>query len=368
MSAPPLRVATLAGDGIGPDVTASAVAVLQVVCERLGIPLHLEALPYNATWFLATGTGLPSGEVQRIGRSFDAILAGALGDPRVKDHAHVRLIRHALFTGLDLYANIRPAQLLAPALSPLSQAQSGKARVDIVVISENLEGFHPDRDRRVRVTDDEDAYVTEEWHVPHLVVRLLRFAFAWARQRGRRRVTLVDKTNLVPAHRVWRHAFHTVAADYPDIAHDVRLVDTLAHDLVRAPERLDVLVTTNLFGEILSDLTAGLVGGMGIVPSANLHPGRCSLFEPVHGSAPDLVGTGRANPLAAIRTVALLLDSGGHREAAGMVHAAVLASLAAQVTTPDLGGRATTEQVTDYVLRHVRLQSLPPRVADARPM
>lgn len=365
MSAPPLRVATLAGDGIGPEVTQAAVAVLRVVCERLAIPLHLEALPYGATWFLATGTGLPTGEVQRLARSADAILAGALGDPRVPDHAHVRLIRHALFTGLDLYANVRPALLLAPSLSPLASAQAGRARVDIVVISENLEGFHPDRDRRVRVTDDQDAHVTEEWHVPHLVARLLRFAFEWARQRGRRRVTLVDKTNLVPAHRLWRHAFETVAADYPEVHHDVRLVDTLAHDLVRAPERLDVLVTTNLFGEILSDLTAGLVGGIGIAPSANLHPGRCSLFEPVHGSAPDLVGTGRANPLAAIRTAGLLLDSCGHREAAAMVHAAVLASLAAQATTPDLGGRATTEQVTDQVLRHLRLQPLPERAARA---
>ncbi|HMS01548.1 MAG TPA: isocitrate/isopropylmalate family dehydrogenase [Gemmatimonadaceae bacterium] len=364
MSAPPLRVATLAGDGIGPEVTHAAVAVLQVVCERLAIPLQLEALPYGATWYLATGTGLPAGEVQRLARSHDAILAGALGDPRVKDHAHVRLIRQALLTGLDLYANIRPATLLSPTLSPLSHVQRG-ARVDLVVISENLEGFHADRDRRVRVTDDEDAYVTEEWHVPHLVARLLRFTFEWARQRGRRRVTLVDKTNLVPAHRLWRHAFQTVAIDYPELSHDVRLVDTLAHDLVRAPERLDVLVTTNLFGEILSDLTAGLVGGMGIAASANLHPGRCSLFEPVHGSAPDLVGTGRANPLAAIRTAGLLLDTCGHREAAGMVHAAVLASLAAQVTTPDLGGRATTEMVTDYVLRHLRLQPLPERPVHA---
>jgi len=230
--------------------------------------------------------------------------------------------------------------------------------VDVTVISENLEGFHPDRDRRIRVTDDEDAHVTEEWHVPHLVTRLLRFAFTWAVARGRRRVTLVDKSNLVPAHRIWRHAFAMVARDFPTITHDVRLVDTIAHDLVRAPERLDVLVTTNLFGEILGDLTAGLVGGLGIAPSANLYPGRCSLFEPVHGSAPDLVGTGRANPLAAIRTVALLLESCGHRRAAAMVDAAVLASVQACVSTPDLGGRATCADVTDAVVRWLRSRPL----------
>ena len=358
MSPPPLRVATLAGDGIGPEVTAAAMAVLRTVCDRYDIPLELEALPYGATWYLATGQGLPSGEPRRLAHTFDAVFAGALGDPRVKDHAHVQLIRHSLLSELDLYANLRPARQLLPALSPLARVQSGQARVDIAVISENLEGFHPDRDRRVRVTDDEDAHVTEEWHVPHLVARLLRFAFTWAVARGRRRVTLVDKTNLVPAHRLWRHTFERVAAEFPTITHDVRLVDTIAHDLVRAPERLDVLVTTNLFGEILSDLTAGLVGGLGIAPSANLHPGRCSLFEPVHGSAPDLVGTGRANPLAAIRTVALLLDTCGHRDAAAMVDGAVLASLQAHVSTPDLGGRATSSAVTDYVVRWLQTREL----------
>ncbi len=360
MSRAPLRIATLAGDGIGPEVTHSAVAALRTVCDRYDIPLEIEALPYGAAWYLATGQAMPSGEPQRLMRSFDALLLGALGDPRIRDHEHVRQIRHSLFVQLDLYANLRPAQQLLPALSPLASVQAGRARVDIAVISENLEGFHPDRDRRVRVTDDEDAHVTEEWHTPHLVSRLIRFAFAWARLRGRRRVTLVDKTNLVPAHRLWRHAFHTVAVDYPDIAHDVRLVDTVAHDLVRAPERLDVLVTTNLFGEILSDLTAGLVGGLGLAASANMHPGRCSLFEPVHGSAPDLVGTGRANPLAAIRAASLLLDTCGHRAAAAMVDAAVMASLNAQVTTPDLGGRATTGAVTDYVVRHLRTSHLLP--------
>ncbi len=358
MSRPALRVATLAGDGIGPEVTHSAVAVLRTVCDRYDIPLTLEALPYGATWYLGTQLGMPSGEAQRVAQSFDAILLGALGDPRIKDHAHVQQIRHALLNGLDLYANLRPAQQLVPSLSPLAKVQSGKARVDVVVISENLEGFHPDRDRRVRVNDDEDAYVTEEWHTPHLVARLIRFAFEWARLRGRKRVTLVDKTNLIPAHRLWRHAFNNVAMTYPEIAHDVRLVDTVAHDLVRAPERLDVLVTTHLFGEILSDLTAGLVGGLGIAPSANLHPGRCSLFEPVHGSAPDLVGTGRANPLAAVRAVSLLLDTCGHGDASRLVDAAVLASLNAQVTTSDLGGRASTGAVTDYLVRHVRNSAL----------
>ncbi len=360
MNRAPLRVATLAGDGIGPEVTHSAVAVLRTVCDRYDIALDIEALPYGATWYLATGDAMPSGEPERLARSRDALLLGALGDPRVKDHDHVRKIRHALLHKLDLYANLRPAHQLLPRLSPLARVQAERAKIDIVVISENLEGFHPDRDRRVRVTDDEDAHVTEEWHTPHLVNRLVRFAFEWARHRGRKRVTLVDKTNLVPAHRLWRHAFGMVASEYPELAHDIRLVDTVAHDLVRAPERLDVLVTTNLFGEILSDLTAGLVGGLGLAASANMHPGRCSVFEPVHGSAPDLVGTGRANPLAAIRAASLLLDTCGYRAASAMVDAGVLASLNGQVTTPDLGGRGSTGAVTDYVVRYLRTAPLVP--------
>ena len=354
MNRPALRIATLPGDGIGPEVTHSAVAVLRTVCDRYDIALDIETLPYGATWFLATGQGMPSGEPARLSRSCDAILAGALGDPRVKDHVHVRQIRQALLRTLDLYANVRPARQLLPRLSPLAKVQGGRAEIDIVVISENLEGFRPEHDRRVRVTDDEDAHITEEWHTPHLVSRLVRFAFDWAQQHGRRRVTLVDKTNTIPAHRLWRHACAMVAGEYPEIAHDVRLVDTVAHDLVRAPERLDVLLSTNLFGEILSDMTAGLVGGLGLAASANLRPGSCSLFEPVHGSAPDLVGTGRANPLAAIRAAALLLDHCGHVGPARLVDDAVLASLNAQVTTPDLGGRASTGAVTDYVVRFLR--------------
>lgn len=354
----PLRIATLAGDGIGPEVTHSAIAVLHTVCDRYDIRLDVDALPYGASWFLATGDAMPSGEAERIGRTYDALLLGALGDPRVKHHDHVQQIRHTLFHTLDAYANLRQAYQLLPRLSPLASVQAKRARIRITVISENLEGFHPDRDRRVRVADDEDAHVTEEWHTPHLVQRLVRFAFAWAHHHGRRRVTLVDKTNLVPAHRLWRHAFGMVASEYPDMASDIRLIDTIAHDLVRAPERLDVLVTTNLFGEILSDLTAGLVGGLGLAASASLHPGRCSVFEPVHGSAPDLVGTGRANPLAAVRAASLLLETCGHRAAARMVNDAVLASLMGEVTTPDLGGRGSTGAVTDYLVRYLRTSPL----------
>lgn len=358
MSQGALRLATLPGDGIGPEVTHSAVAILRTVCDRYNIALDIETLPYGATWYLATGQGMPSGEPERLARSCDAILAGALGDPRVKDNVHVRQIRQSLLHTLDLYANVRPARQLLPRLSPLARMQAGRGEIDIVVISENLEGFRPEHDRRVRVTDDEDAHITEEWHTPHLVSRLVRYAFSWARAHGRKRVTLVDKTNTVPIHRLWRHAAAMVASEYPEIAHDVRFIDTVTHDLVRAPDRLDVLVTTNLFGEILSDLTAGLVGGLGLAASANLRPESCSLFEPVHGSAPDLVGSGRANPLAAIRAAALLLDHCGQTAAARLVDDAVLASLNAQVTTPDLGGRASTGAVTDYVVRYLRTAEL----------
>ncbi len=190
-------------------------------------------------------------------------------------------------------------------------------------------------------------------HSAPKIERILRAAFEWAAANGKRRVTMSDKSNAIPAHRIWGRLLEKVSSEFPKIDSEHRYVDALAMELVRDPERFDVIVTNNLFGDILSDLGAELVGGLGLAASANLHPGRPGLFEPVHGSAPGLAGTGQANPMASILTGALMLEQLGIEPAAGLVREAVAAALAEGVTTPDLGGTATSEEVGSWIARHV---------------
>jgi 3-isopropylmalate dehydrogenase len=213
-----------------------------------------------------------------------------------------------------------------------------------VIFRENTEGLYLGRGR---VSGDE--YVAEEVNTGKGVERIIRAAFEWAKAHGRTLVTMSDKSNAIPAHQVWQEKFGQVAAEFPGITPEHRFIDTLALELVREPERFQVIVTNNLFGDILSDLGAGLVGGLGIAASANLHPGRPGMFEPVHGSAPNLVGKGVANPLAAVLTGALMLEQLGQSAAARDLERAVRQALAAGARTPDLGGKATTGEVAAAV-------------------
>lgn len=344
------RVAVIPGDGIGPEVTEQGVRAL----ERLGVPLSLEPFDFGAERYLATGVGLPAGQLEAFRRDFQAVLLGAIGDARVKDQAHARDILLGLRQGLDLYVNFRPARLLHPRLCPLKGPPGGgERRVDIALFRENTEGMYGGA-LVVRGGPGGEVHVAEEVHSSRGVERLLRAGFTWARAHGRRRVTLVDKANAVPAHRLWREGFARVAADFPELEADARYADAAALELVQRPEAFDVVVTTNLFGDLLSDLTAGLVGGLGVAPSANLHPGGGPpLFEPVHGSAPELAGRNVANPFAMLLTCALLLGELGHAEEAARLEAAVAACVAAGECTADLGGALSTRAAADAVLRRL---------------
>jgi 3-isopropylmalate dehydrogenase len=192
-----------------------------------------------------------------------------------------------------------------------------------------------------------EEQISEEVHTWRGVTRILEAAFAWAEAHGRTRITLCDKANAIPFHRIWAERFQDIGANHPGIEREHRYIDALALDLVRSPEHFQVIVTNNLYGDIVSDLGAGLVGGLGLAPSANLHPGRPGLFEPVHGSAPPLAGTGTANPMAAILTGALMLESLGHPGTRARLEAAVQRVIASGLTTPDLGGGASTDQVAE---------------------
>lgn len=340
------RVAVIGGDGIGPEVVDAAIPVLEQVATRRGFSWEWEPLPYGADHYLATGETLPEAAFAHLRDDVDAIFLGALGDPRVPGNEHARDILLGLRFRLDLYINFRPVTLYDPSLTPLravrrptSQPESAPW-IDFVIFRENTEGMYLGRGRT-----EGDAHIAEEVNTTKGVRRIVQAAFEWAAARGRTLVTMADKSNAVPAHRLWQQVFADVAAQYPAIEAEHRYIDALAMEFVRRPERFQVVVTNNLFGDILSDLGAALVGGLGIAASANLHPGRPGLFEPVHGSAPRHAGRGDANPIAAILTGALMCEHLGHPEAARDLERAVRDTIAAGTRTADLGGQATTAEV-----------------------
>jgi 3-isopropylmalate dehydrogenase len=344
------RIAVIAGDGIGPEVIDAAIPVIEAAAAAHGARLAWERLPYSADHYLRSGETLPESAFNHLRDDVDAIFLGAIGDPRVPKNEHARDILLGLRFRLDLYINFRPVTLLHPDLSPLRavKGDEGQSVIDFVIFRENTEGVYLGRGR---ISGDE--YVAEEINTAKGVDRIIRAAFEWAQAHGRTRVTMSDKSNAVPAHRIWQERFGAIAAEYPGITAEHRFVDALALEMVREPGRFQVIVTNNLYGDILSDLGAGLVGGLGLAPSANLHPGRPGLFEPVHGSAPPLVGKGVANPIAAMLTGALMLERLGHEGAARAIERAVVNALAAGVRTQDLGGTTSTSGAAAAVLERL---------------
>jgi 3-isopropylmalate dehydrogenase len=335
-------VAVIAGDGIGPEVIETAVPIVERAAAKHGLTLEWERLPYSADHYLSTKETLPDQAFRHLRDDVDAIFLGALGDPRVPGNEHARDILLGLRFRLDLYVNFRPVVLLHPDLTPLrAVGPSGRPAVDFVIFRENTEGQYTGRGR-----SSGDEHIAEEVNTGKGVERIIRAAFEWATQHGRQRVTMSDKSNAIPTHRIWQEKFKAVAAEFPGIQPEHRYVDALALELVREPSRFDVIVTNNLYGDILSDLGAGLVGGLGVAASANLHPGRRGgLFEPVHGSAPPLVGKNVANPVAAVLTGALMVEQLGHAGAARDLERAVKQALTDGARTPDLGGTSSTTEV-----------------------
>jgi 3-isopropylmalate dehydrogenase len=354
-----LHVALIGGDGIGPEVIDAAVPVLERAAAGSGTSITWESLPFGADHYLKTGETLPEPAFRHLQDDVDAILLGAVGDPRVPGNEHARDILLGLRFRLDLYINFRPCVLLSDDLCPLKPAlgasnESGDRRsIDFVIFRENTEGLYLGRGTSRNVGTPEEEQVAEEVHTARGVARIIRAAFEWARANSRTLVTMADKSNAIPAHRLWRRLFDSIGAEFPEIAREQFYVDALAMELVRQPQRFQVIVTNNLLGDILSDLGAQLVGGLGLAASANLHPGRPGLFEPVHGSAPTLAGRGTANPVAAILTGALMLDQLRLPEAAARVRAAARDTVIAGIRTPDIGGSSSTAEVAKGVAARI---------------
>ncbi|MEX0907328.1 MAG: isocitrate/isopropylmalate dehydrogenase family protein [Gemmatimonadota bacterium] len=351
------RIAVIPGDGIGLEVTQQAVAVLERVAALTGTGFDLVPWDLGAQRYLDTGCTITEAEMADLRTGYDAILLGAMGDPRVPDHAHARDILLGLRFQLDLYVNLRPVQLLESRMSPLRDVRPED--VDLLIFRENTEGVYVGMGGTFKRGTADEVAIEEDVNTRKGVERIIRAAFEHARTHARRRVTLTDKANAMPhSGGLYRRVFAEVGEEYGDIEQNAVYADALALDLVLHPSRYDVIVAPNLFGDIISDLAAALVGGLGLAPSASLHPGRVSLFEPVHGSAPDLVGTGTANPLAAILSSALMLRHLGHGNAAAAVERSVRRAVLGGHTTPDLGGVLTTGGVGEFICRDLELADL----------
>jgi 3-isopropylmalate dehydrogenase len=336
-------VAVIPGDGIGREVVAEATRVLR----HLG-GIELEELPWGADYYLQTGTTVPPDGYDTL-RSFDAIFVGALGDPRVPDNRHARDILLGTRFELDLYVNYRPVRLLDDRLCPLKNRTCD--HVNFVVFRENTEGLYVGAGGRVRPDTDEEIAVQEEINTYRGVRRIVKYAFDFAAERGLTRVCMADKSNaMTHGHALWQRVFKELAPQYPSIEATHLYIDALAMFLVQSPEQFQVIVTNNLFGDIVTDIGAALQGGLGMAASGNIHPGRTSMFEPVHGSAPPLAGKNVANPIGAILSAALMLETLGRVEDARRIERAVAGAVHAGETTRDVGGPLGTREAGAAIL------------------
>jgi 3-isopropylmalate dehydrogenase len=347
-----IRIAIIPGDGIGKEVTAEAVAVLRSVGERFGQRFDLETLPWSADYYLQTGVTIPADGYDTL-RGFDAIFIGALGDPRVPDNRHARDILLGTRFELDLYVNQRPVRLLDERLCPLKARQPRD--VDFTVFRENTEGLYVSIGGRFKPGTEDEVAIQEEVNTWKGVNRIVRHAFEFARARSLTRVCMADKSNAMrEGHALWQRVFKDVSTQYPGIEATHYYIDALVMYLVLDPGQFEVIVTNNLFGDIVTDLGAALQGGLGMAASANIHPGRTSMFEPVHGSAPKFAGKNVANPIGAIASVALMLETLGMTQEAAAVDAAIVSAVRENQVTRDVGGALGTREAGSAVAARIK--------------
>src|SRR5947207_8430783 len=351
-----MRIAVVPGDGIGVDVTREAVKTLEAIGRLRSLPVETVHFPWSADHYLATGETVPAGAFDDLARNFDAIFMGAFGDPRVPDMRHAAEILLGARFALDLYVNYRPVRCLDDRLCPLKGFSASD--VDFVVFRENTEGAYVGAGGNLKKGTSEEVAVQEDVSTRKGVERIVRYAFEFARASGRKSVVMSDKSNAMRfVGDLWQRTFFQVAREYPDVESSHLYIDALCMQMVKDPRQFEVIVTNNMFGDIATDLGAALQGGLGMAASGNLHPGKVSMFEPVHGSAPKYAGTGRANPFGAILTAALLLEQLGRRAEADAIEAAVAACVRDLACTPDSGGSLTTAAAGDAVCEKLAIET-----------
>ncbi len=338
------HVAVLPGDGIGREVIPLAVAVVRAT----GAPVEFTDFDWGAECYLRDGTTVPSGGFEMLARDFEAILVGAFGDPRVKTNIHAKEILLGMRFRLDLYANVRPIKLLDSSLCPLKDR--GPAEVDFTIIRENTEGMYGDLGGIFKQGTPDEIATQEDVNTRKGVERIIRYAFDYARRHGRRRVLMSDKSNaLTHAGSLWQRVWKEVGEEYPEIEKQHMYVDALCLAMVREPQQFEVIVTNNLFGDIITDLGAALQGGLGMAASGNIHPGKTSMFEPVHGSAPTIAGKDTANPIGAIASAAMMLAHLGLAAEATRIDTAILKAVHERKLTRDVGGTLGTRECGEWI-------------------
>jgi 3-isopropylmalate dehydrogenase len=338
------RIAVVPGDGIGKEVIPLTLEVLQAT----GAPVDFTHFDWGADRYLADATTIPANGFEMLARDFDSIFVGALGDPRVPSNIHAKEILLGMRFKMDLYANVRPVKLLDESLCPLKNVKPADA--DFVVIRENTEGVYMDMGGYFKKDTLDEVATQEDINTRKGVERVIRFAFDYARQHGRKKVLMSDKSNVMSyAGGLWQRVFKLVAQEYSDIQTQHMFVDALCLQMVRNPKSLDVIVTNNMFGDIITDLAAALQGGLGMAASGNIHPGRTSMFEPVHGSAPPIAGKNVANPMGAILSGAMMLAHLGFTEEAKKIEVAVLEAVQQKKTTVDVGGSLGTKECAQWI-------------------
>ena len=348
------RIAVIAGDGIGKEVIPQAVNAIQAS----GAPIDFTEFDWGADRYLRDGTTVPNDGFAMLSRDFDAILAGAFGDPRVKTNIHAKEILLGMRFKMDLYANVRPVRLLDAGLCPLKGVEPRD--VDFVVVRENTEGVYTDAGGVFKQGTPDEIATQEDINTRKGVERIIRYAFEYCKANrkadgsARSRVLMCDKSNaMTHAGGLWQRVFKEVSAEYSGITTQHMYVDALCLQMVRDPRQFDVIVTNNMFGDIITDLAAGLQGGLGMAASGNIHPRRTSMFEPVHGSAPPIAGKNVANPFGAILTAAMMLRHLGMAKEADRLEAAVLEAVRQKKTTEDIGGALGTREAGEWVVKQI---------------
>src|ERR1700680_4653203 len=346
------RIAVIPGDGIGTEVTRQAVKVLKAATPGRRPQLEFTEFDWGAERYLRDSTTLPPDAVSMFRSDFDAILFGAVGDPRVPSNKHAADILLGLRAKLDLYVNLRPVELIDAALTPLRDRDTRD--INFVVLRENTEGLYVGMGGQFQRGTPHEVAVQEDVNTRKGVERIIRYAFEYARRHNLGRVCMSDKSNaLTFGHELWLRVFCQVKDEYPDLESRHLYIDALVMEVVRDPGQFRVIVTCNLFGDILSDLGAQLAGGLGLAPSGNIYPGRISLFEPVHGSAPTIAGKNLANPSGAVLAAAMMLDHLGMRPQAEVMRQAVRAAGGEKRTTMDLGGTLGSREAGDWLAGYV---------------
>ncbi len=352
------RIAVIPGDGIGKEVIPQAVNVIQAS----GAAVDLTEFDWGADRYLRDQTTVPPDGFAVLARDFDAILVGAFGDPRVKTNIHAKEILLGMRFKMDLYANVRPVRLLDAALCPLKGVEPRD--VDFVVLRENTEGVYTDAGGVFKQGTPDEIATQEDINTRKGVERIIRYAFEYCQKHtkldgsSRSKVLMCDKSNaMTHAGGLWQRVFKEVSAEYPKITAQHMYVDALCMQMVRDPRQFDVIVTNNMFGDIITDLAAGLQGGLGMAASGNIHPGKTSMFEPVHGSAPPIAGKNLANPFGAILTAAMMLRHLGSAKEADKIEAVVLEAVRQKKTTQDIGGSLGTREAGEWISHTVSSSS-----------